>query len=219
VDKGAELSRIPEQIRSFIAIELPEEAKKGLARLRKGLERDEHKFVKWVDPESIHLTLKFLGDIPSRRVTEITEAMKKAVQGISPFSLEISGLGAFPNLKQVRVLWVGVGGELDRLSTLQQNVDSGLAALGFAKEERPFVPHLTLARIREGTTAPEKKGFGELVGSAVFKDKYPVEVQAIKLMRSQLTPAGAVYTCLSLAGLGGQEGLKKIPESSICRRN
>jgi 2'-5' RNA ligase len=219
VDKGAELSRIPEQIRSFIAIELPEEAKKGLARLRKGLERDEHKFVKWVDPEGIHLTLKFLGDIPSRRVMEITEAMKKAVQGISPFSLEISGLGAFPNLKQVRVLWVGVGGELDRLSTLQQNVDSGLAALGFAKEERPFVPHLTLARIREGTRAPEKKGFGELVGSAVFKDKYPVEVQAIKLMRSQLTPAGAVYTCLSLAGLGGQEGLKKILESSICRRN
>jgi 2'-5' RNA ligase len=210
MDKGAQVSRSPEQIRSFIAIELSEEAKKGLARLRKELERDEHRFVKWVDPGGIHLTLKFLGNIPSKRVTEITEAMGKAAQGISPFHLEISGLGTFPNLKQPRVFWVGVGGALDKLSTLQQNIDSALAALGFTKEERPFVPHLTLARIREGALTPERRGFGELVGSATFEDKYPVEVEAIRLMRSQLTPAGALYTCLSVVGLDRQEGLKKI---------
>ena len=210
MDKGAEVSRGPEQIRSFIAIELPEEAKKGLARLRKQLERDEHKFVKWVDPGGIHLTLKFLGNIPSKRVTEITEAMAKAVQGISPFRLEISGLGAFPSLKQARILWVGIGGELDQLSTLQQNIDSVLAALGFAREERPFVPHLTLARVREGASLPERRSFGELVGSAAFEDKYPIEVEAVRLMRSQLTPAGALYTCLSVVGLGRQEGVKKI---------
>ena len=210
MDKGAEVSHNPEQIRSFVAIELPEEAKKGLARLRKQLERDEHKFVKWVDPGGIHLTLKFLGNIPSKRVTEITEAMGKAVQGISPFRLEISGLGAFPSLKQARVLWVGIGGELDQLSTLQQNIDSVLAALGFAREERPFVPHLTLARVREGASLPERRSFGELVGSAAFEDKYPIEVEAVRLMRSQLTPAGALYTCLSVVGLGRQEGVKKI---------
>lgn len=209
MDRGVEGSRTPEQIRSFVAIELPEEAKQGLTRLREKLKRDEHRFVKWADPGGIHLTLKFLGNIPSNRVPEITEAMKRAAQGVSPFLLEISGLGAFPNLKQARVLWVGVGGELDRLSTLQQNIDSALAVLGFPKEERPFVPHLTLARIREGTSAPERKGFGELVGSATFEDKYPVEVEAIKLMRSQLTPAGALYSCLSVAGLGRQEGSRK----------
>jgi len=200
----------PEQIRSFIAIELPEEAKKGLARLRKELERDEHKFVKWVDPKGIHLTLKFLGNIPSKRVTEITEAIKGAAQGISPFHLEISGLGAFPSLRQARVLWVGIGGEVDKLSRLQQNIDSALAALGFAREERSFVPHLTLARIRQGASPLERRSFGELVGSAIFEDKYPVEVGAINLMRSQLTPAGAIYTCLSAVGLGHQENLKKI---------
>ena len=210
MDRGVGVSRIPEQIRSFVAIELPEEAKKGLASLRRELERDEHRFVKWVDPGGIHLTLKFLGNIPSKRVTEVTEAMEKAAQGICPFLLEISGLGAFPSLKQARVLWVGVGGELDKLSTLQQNIDSALAALGFAREERPFVPHLTLARVREGALAPERRGFGELVGSATFEDKYPVEVEAIRLMRSQLTPAGALYTCLSVVGLDRQEGLKKI---------
>ncbi len=210
MDKGADVSRSPEQIRSFIAIELPEEAKKGLARLRKGLERDEHGFVKWVDPQGIHLTLKFLGNIPAKRATEITEAMKEAAQAISPFQLEISGLGAFPSLKQARVFWVGVSGELDKLSALQQNIDSVLAALGFAREERPFVPHLTLARMREGASPSERRSFGELVDSTIFEDKYPVDVEAVRLMRSQLTPAGAIYTCLSVVGLGGQEGLKKI---------
>ncbi len=204
MDRGVEVSRIPEQIRSFVAIELPEEAKKGLASLRRELERDEHRFVKWVDPGGIHLTLKFLGNIPSKRVTETTEAMKKAAQGLSPFFLEISGLGAFPSLKQVRVVWVGVGGELDKLSTLQQNIDSALAALGFAREERSFVPHLTVARVREGASTSERGRFGELVGSATFEGKYHVEVEAIKLMRSQLTPAGAIYTCLSVVGLGPQ---------------
>jgi 2'-5' RNA ligase len=199
--QGATVSSNPEQIRSFIAIELSEEAKKGLARLRKELERDECKFVKWVDPGGIHLTLKFLGNIPAKRVAEITEAMEKAAQGISPFHLEISGLGAFPSLKQARVFWVGIGGETDKLSTLQQNIDSALAALGFAKEERPFVPHLTLARIREGASPPERRSFGELVGSTTFEDKYPVAVEAVRLMRSQLMPAGAIYTCLSVVGL------------------
>jgi 2'-5' RNA ligase len=210
MDKGAEVSHSPEQIRSFIAIELSDEAKKGLARLRRELEKDEHKFVKWVGPGGIHLTLKFLGNIPSKRVTEITEAIEKAAQGISPFQLEISGLGAFPSLKQARVFWVGIGGDMGKLSRLQQNIDSALAALGFAKEERPFVPHLTLARIREGASSSEKRSFGELMGSTAFEDKYPVEVEAIRLMRSQLTPAGAIYTCLSVVGLGHREGLKKI---------
>jgi 2'-5' RNA ligase len=201
MDKGAEVLQNLGQIRSFVAIELPEEAKKGLSRLRRELERDEHRFVKWVEPGGIHLTLKFLGNIPSKRVAEITEAIGKATQGISPFHLEISGIGAFPSAKQVRVFWVGVGGEVDKLSRLQQNVDSALAALGFAKEERPFVPHLTLARIREGASPLERRSFGELVGSAIFEDKYSIEVEAVRLMRSQLTPAGAVYTCLSVARL------------------
>jgi len=199
--RGAEVSHNPEQIRCFIAIGLPEEAKRGLAMLKKELEREEHKFVKWVEPGGIHLTLKFLGNIPAKRVTEITEAIEKATQVISRFHLEISGLGAFPSLRQARVFWVGIGGEVDKLSGLAQNIDSALAAIGFAEEERPFVPHLTLARIRQGASPPERRDFGELVGSAIFKDKYHIEVEAISLMRSQLTPAGAVYTCLKTFAL------------------
>ena len=196
------MSHSPEQIRSFIAIELPEEAKEGLARLKKELERDEHKFVKWVEPRGIHLTLKFLGNIPSKQVAEITEAIEGAAQRISPFHLEIGGLGAFPSLRQARVFWVGIGGEVEKLSRLQQNIDYALAAQGFAKEERSFVPHLTLARIRQGASPLERRSFGELVGSTTFEDKYHVTVESISLMRSQLTPAGAIYTRLSLVGLG-----------------
>ena len=132
------------------------------------------------------------------------EAMKKTVQGPAPFHLEISGLGAFPSLKQPRVVWVGVGGALDKLSELQRNIDSALAALGFVREERPFVPHLTVARVREGAPASERGRLGELLGSAAFERPYRIEVEAVRLMRSQLTPAGAVYTCLSVVGLGAR---------------
>ena len=210
MDKEAVMSQGSEEIRSFIAIELTDEAKEGLARLRKALESDEHGFVKWVDPGAIHLTLKFLGNIPSRRVAEITDAMERAAKGICTFHLEISGLGVFPNPRQVRVFWVGIGGEVDELSRLQQRIDSELTALGFAKEERSFVPHLTLARIRQGASPQERRSFGELVSSTTFEDKYRVRVEAISLMRSQLTPAGPIYTRLSAIELGHQESLNKI---------
>jgi 2'-5' RNA ligase len=187
--KGAEVSHNPEEIRSFIAIELPEEVRGGLARLRNELKRNEHKFVKWVNPDGLHLTLKFLGNIPSKRVTEIINVIEEVTQGVSAFHLEISGLGAFPSLRQARVFWVGIGGEVDKLSKLQQNIDSALAVLGFAKEERPFVPHLTLARLRPGASPLERRSFGELVDPTIFEDKYHVEVEAVSLMRSQLSPA------------------------------
>jgi 2''-5'' RNA ligase len=190
-----------EQIRSFIAIELSEEAKRELARLRSELERPEHTFVKWVEPGGIHLTLKFLGNIPFKQVTEVTKAMERAAQGIPPFHLEISGLGAFPNLKQPRVLWVGIAGEVNEISKLQGNIDSVLVPLGFPREQRPFTPHLTLARIRQAASPSQRKTFGELIMSTSFTITYSLDVENINLMRSQLTPAGAIYTCLSVVEL------------------
>ena len=199
------MARNSEEIRSFVAIELPEEVRDSLARLRGRLERKEHAFVKWVDPGGIHLTLKFLGNILPKLVTEITRAIKESSEGISPFRLELSSLGAFPNLKQPRVVWVGICGEVDHLLRLQQNVDSALTSLGFAKEERPFTPHLTLARIKQGTSSTQIKNFGELVMSNNFERGYSLEVRAVNLMRSQLTPQGAIYTRLSVVELGDQK--------------
>ena len=208
------MSDDPERIRSFIAIELSEDLKSRLVELRNELERAEHSFVRWAEPEGIHLTLKFLGNIPLRQIEEIRGAIDGAAQGIPPFRLEISGLGGFPNLGQPRVLWIGIRGDTERLSRLQHNIDSALTSLGFAKEERPFVPHLTLARLRQGAFPEERNSFGNLARSVHFEGGYPIDAKAVSLMRSQLTPYGAIYTRLSATKLERQETPRQ-PQSSL----
>ena len=186
-----------EQVRSFIAIELPDELKLGLTQLEARLKIGKQPGVKWVDPYSIHLTLKFLGSVAVDRIGEITKAMEVAVQGISPFHLEVKGLGAFPNLRRVQVAWVGVSGEVDSINRLQQRIEANLARLGFALESRPFTPHLTLARFRNWASLEERQRFGELIANTRFEAVYSIAVDAINLMRSQLTREGAIYSRIS----------------------
>jgi len=188
-----------EQIRSFIAIELPDDLKRGLGRLQARLKNQPG--IKWVDPNSIHLTLKFLGNIAVGRTGEITRAMEEASGGIPPFHLETGELGVFPNLKRVQVAWVGLGGEIDNLARLQQRIEANLASLGFAPELRPFTPHLTLARVREGVSVEERQRFGEVIASASLDMKYVIGVNAVSLMKSELTRQGAIYSRISSAGL------------------
>ena len=183
-----------EQIRSFIAIELPDELKLGLSQLEARLKVGKQPGVKWVDPQGIHLTLKFLGSITTDRISEITKAIEEAVQGISPFHLEVKNLGVFPNLRRVQVAWVGISGEVDKLNQLQKRIDFNLARLGFAPESRPFTPHLTLARLRNQASSPERQRFGQLIADTKSEITYSLEVKAISLMRSQLTREGAIYS-------------------------
>jgi len=190
-----------EQIRSFIAIELPGELKSGLSQLQAQLKAAGHAPVKWVDPYSSHLTLKFLGNIAADRVGEITRVMEAAAREISPFHLEVRGLGAFPNLRRVQVVWVGVGGEVEQLGQLQRSIESGLAPLGFAPESREFRPHLTIARLRERASLDEQQSFGQLIGSTGFETVYRFGVDSVNMMRSQLTREGAIYTRISSARL------------------
>jgi len=186
-----------EQVRSFIAIELPDELKAGLNQLQARLKLSKQPWVKWVDPYSIHLTLKFLGSIAVDRTGEITRAMEEAAQGISPFYLEVKGLGVFPNLRRVQVVWVGISGEVDKLGQLQQRIESNLAHLGFTPESRTFTPHLTLARLRDQASLDERQSFGQLIASTKFEAGFTIEVDAISLMRSQLTREGAIYSRIS----------------------
>ncbi len=190
-----------EQIRSFIAIELPHEVKSALAELQAGLQPDKQPSVKWVDPYSIHLTLKFLGDIAAAKISDITSAIEEASREIAPFSLEVKGLGVFPNFKRVRVVWVGVEGDTSRLKLLQQRIESNLVPLGFARESRPFTPHLTLARVRERIAPIEQQSFGQLIAGASFETAHQFTVSSINLMRSQLTREGAIYRQLTAVSL------------------
>ena len=190
-----------EQVRSFIAIELPDELKLELSQLVAQLKSGEPSSVKWVDPYGIHLTLKFLGNVAVNMLGDITGAIEKAAQGIAPFRLEVKELGVFPNLRRVQVAWVGVSGEVDKLSQLQQRIESNLAPLGFIPESRSFVPHLTLARLRDQASLAERQRFGQLITGTRFKAAHSIKVNAISLMKSQLTREGAIYSRISSIGL------------------
>ena len=190
-----------EPVRSFIAIELPDKLKVELSHLEAQLKSGKQPGIKWVDPYSIHLTLKFLGSIAVDRIKEITEAMDKAAQGIPPFHLEVKGLGVFPNLKRVQVVWVGMSGEVDKLNQLQKRIESNLARLGFAPESRSFTPHLTLARLRNQASPDERQRLGQLIANIRFEAADTIKVDTINLMRSQLTREGAIYSRISAVAL------------------
>ncbi len=190
-----------EQIRSFIAIELPDELKLELVQLEARLKLSNQSWVKWVDPYGIHLTLKFLGNVAVDRIGEITVAMEEATQGIPSFNLTVRELGVFPSLKRVQVAWVGVGGEVDKVGQLQQRIESSMAHLGFAPESRPFTPHLTLARLRNQASLDEGQTFGQLIASTNFEAIHSIKVDSISLIRSQLTREGATYSRVSSVGL------------------
>jgi len=190
-----------EQIRTFIAIELPDDVKAALIRLQSSLKSERQPFMRWVHVEGIHLTLKFLGNVAAERVPEIREAMAKACRGIVPFHLELNGLGVFPNLRSPRVVWVGLIGEVGKLAALQASIEQALNPLGFPAENRPFTAHLTLGRLREGTTREERLRFGELVASTRSEGMPSFEVDTVSLMRSQLRPSGAVYSRLEYIAL------------------
>lgn len=190
-----------EYIRSFVAIELPPEVKDKLVGLQRALGSSRQSFIKWVNPEGVHLTLKFLGAVPADKIAEVSAALEEAAEAMPCFRLELESLGVFPNPRRTRVAWVGLGGEVEKLLQLQRQVDSHLAALGFPSEERPFTPHLTLARVREGASPAERQSFGERVSAARLDTALSWQVEEVCLMKSQLTPAGAIYSRLATVKL------------------
>jgi 2'-5' RNA ligase len=191
-----------EEVRCFIAIELPDGVKRGLRELQAQLKAGSSAPVKWVDPANIHLTLKFLGNVAAGRINEISLAMTEAARGTSPLSLEVKELGVFPNPRRVQIVWVGLGGEVDKLARLQQRIESGLEKLGFPPEGRRFTPHLTLARVRDQATPLEREKLGQLIAETEFAAADKFTVDSVRLMKSQLTREGPIYTRLSSASLG-----------------
>jgi len=190
-----------EIIRSFIAIELPAELKQYLTGLQAKLKADNQPRIKWVKPEGIHLTLKFLGDVETSMLEPITRAMADATAGITPFKLGVQQPGAFPSLQRVQVVWVGLGGEVDKLKQLHKNLDINLTGLGFTAEQRQFKPHLTLARLGDEASAEQRRQLGELISTTRLEAGQTIKVEGISLIKSQLTKAGAIYSRISSAEL------------------
>ena len=190
-----------EKIRSFIAIGLPSRLKLELAQLQARLKVDNQPRIKWVNTNGMHLTLKFLGNIGPTMIDPITEAMADATQKIPPFTLDVQQLGVFPSLKRVHVVWVGLGGEVDKMKQLHQLLEANLSRLGFTPEQRPFKPHLTIARLGNEASPDERQRFGEFITDTTSEISQSIKVDSINLIKSQLTREGAIYSRISSTNL------------------
>ncbi len=187
-----------QKIRSFIALELSDEVLEELERIEAIL-KEAGADVKWVKPGSIHLTLKFLGNITEEQIPRITERLKEIAFAVPPFDMALDGIGVFPKWSYAKVLWVGAGKGADTVGDLAAQVEEAMAEEGFEKEDRPFSAHLTLGRIR---TSKNKGKLRELAGSVDVRPAVS-HISRIVLFRSDLSPKGAVYTYLSTAELSG----------------
>jgi len=195
-----------ETIRTFIAIELDTEILSALGDLQGRLRKAPWaRLGRWVGLESIHLTLKFLGEVHPGRVPELLQALQQACAGVAPFEIAVTGLGCFPNHQRPRVIWVGVEDPSGDLKRLQLAVERELSRLGFQPEGRGFSPHLTLARIRDQASSRERAELGAWVGRQAVGRLGTMRVRGVHLIRSVLQPAGPVYTRLGTAPLQPSE--------------
>ncbi len=180
------------KIRAFIAFHLPENVRKHIRDLQDHL-RSGGLHLRWVAPENIHLTLKFLGDINPSDTERIAQAMSQSVQETSRLHLGAKGIGVFPTVRKARVLWIGLSGDTHELIQLQNRLDDRLSDLGYEKESRPFKAHLTLARAKESPDPKELVQAMEKFASFASPD---FSAEELILWQSQLKPSGAVYTKL-----------------------
>jgi len=178
-------------MRTFVAVPLPEQCKSVLAELQDKM-RPYGADVRWVAVSSIHLTLKFLGEIDPALAPKLMDSLRSAAAGQTGFKLSLHGLGGFPNLRNPRVIWCGVGRESEKLSLLQSKVESACGAFGFQPENRPFSPHLTLGRVQGKRNLQGLLDYIKIAPD--FEQVF--EADRFHLYKSVLTPRGAIYTVL-----------------------
>lgn len=186
-------------IRAFLAVDLNRAVRETLTEFQNQVASILP--VKWVSPKSMHLTIKFLGDIEHEQITVLQNVLRDVTKGSEQFSLTIKGLGGFPSLQKPRVLWAGVAGDVDHLEVLVSCVESALNPLGYGQEDRPYRPHLTLSRIKS-----HARQIGHIFEtSEVLKKEWmfgSVIINRLCLFQSQLTPNGATYSRLWELPLG-----------------
>jgi 2'-5' RNA ligase len=186
-----------ETIRTFIAAELPGKIISSISRVQENIRSYGFK-IRWVRPENIHLTLKFLGNVKKADIEKVGEVIFESVQGYSPITLRAKGIGTFPGIKRPRVIWVGISGQLDLIIGLHKTLDEKLETIGFPRENRSFKGHLTLGRIKAKI---DPKRFGDALIEFVGFESESFVADRIILFKSELKPTGAVYTKLVEASL------------------
>jgi 2'-5' RNA ligase len=188
-----------------VAIDLSQTIRQRLGELIARLsEQIPGRSVRWVKSDSIHLTLKFLGDVSSDGVSQAAAALRRVAEAHPPLTFRVQGLGCFPNARRPRVLWIGVHEKDGRLASLHEAIEIALDRLGYKREIRAFSPHLTLGRVRDEAVASGAQGIAAGLAALSDTDLGTVEVSEVCLFQSELRPTGAIYTALERAALRGQ---------------
>lgn len=178
-----------ERMRCFIAVDIDQpELRARLREIQVGLD-SLGCGLKLVEPENIHVTLRFLGEIPSSLASEVAKTLDKV--RANPFTLTLRGLGAFPSPSRPRVVWVGVGEGSAELSSLHRQVESLIKPLGFQPEREPFTPHITLARVK---VPRNLSSLARFIAERSDVEVGSMRVEEVKLKRSTLTPSGPIYS-------------------------
>ena len=193
----------PETFRTFIAVPLSDAILAQLADVQRKLRRTcPEGAVTWVKPESVHLTLFFLGEILPERLQPVQEALTVVARNVKPFTFNVRGVGAFPNVSRPRVVWVGLEEPTGQLALLYHAVNEAMEKVGFRPEDRPFSPHLTVGRIHRRASSDEARDVGKAVGQIEVGLLGEVPVEEIIFFRSILKSSGAEYTPLATFRLG-----------------
>jgi 2'-5' RNA ligase len=185
-------------IRCFLAIDLPDTLRPQLALLQGELKKS-NADVRWVAVGNIHLTLKFFGNVPDNEIDALTQAARDVAAQQTPFQLQATQAGAFPNMKSPRVVWVGLGGDVIPLAQMYHKLEKAFEVLGHLPEGRPFNPHLTLGRVKSPANRHRLSQALEKLPPLKWP---PFMVNEIILFKSTLTPQGSIYTPLQVIHLG-----------------
>ena len=183
--------------RTFVAVESSEKARNELSEVQDELERTGAD-LKLVSKENIHMTLRFLGDVNENRLDYVRDAIRKSCD-IESFEAEIKGMGIFPNPNYIRVIWAGVDSGTSELEALRENLDQNLQEIDISSDDKDFTPHYTIARVKSGKAKDQLRSIVENNSDTMFGT---VDVENIKLMKSELTPDGPIYTPLEVYQLG-----------------
>ena len=187
-------------LRAFIAVEIPLEIREAIGRAAAPLQKGIGSVVRWVPTETLHLTLKFLGDVSPANVDMLSQMLRAEADLFTSFDLDLSGIGSFPNLKRPRVIFIGIQAP-PMLEALQRGIESASRRLGYESEERGFSPHLTIGRVRQNVTATEQQSIRRALEETRIDSLGTARVDSVHLYKSDLKPTGSVYTRLYSAPL------------------
>jgi 2'-5' RNA ligase len=187
-------------IRSFIAVEIPLEIQKNIYKETTNFRRELDGLVRWVAPDNLHLTLKFLGDVSPASVEFLIQMLRNEADKVDCFTMHLAGLGSFPSLKRPRVIYIGIHAPAG-LEALHRGIESASRRLGYESEERPFSPHLTLGRVKQNIMAIEQQKIRRCIEGTQVDVLGTARVDSVHLYKSDLKPSGSVYTRLYSAPL------------------